>query len=157
MPNHRFARNEESGDSANRNEGKIPKAFLLIIPALLAIGILLMFFVGKSGTHSNDLLYEDLENRIKRIEQRLSRIEQQAAPPVPRPVTPEKAAKPEPPAKSQPVEKENKLLFHEVAEGETLFKISRTYGVSLDDLRKWNNLPPEEGIRTGQKLRIGGP
>ncbi len=114
-----------------------------------------MFFVGKSGTHSKDVLYEDLESRIKRIEQRLSRLEQQpSAPSFPRPVPAEKPGKPEPQAKPEQVEREKKVTFHEVTEGDTLFKISRSYGVTLDELRKWNNLLPGEGIRTGQKIRI---
>lgn len=177
MPHPRSTRNKNSGDSSSRNPGKFPQPFLLIIPGLLAIGILIMFFVGKGGTHSKDLLYEDLENRIKRIEQRLSRMEQHpdekgremnmrlaerlekieramarpngpAAPPAEKPVRAELHAKPE------QVEREKRVVFHQVAEGETLFKISRAYGVTLDDLRRWNNLPQGEGIRTGQKLRI---
>jgi membrane-bound lytic murein transglycosylase D len=151
-----------------------------------------MFFVGKTGTHSKDVLYEDLENRIKRVEQRLARLEQTdhkssiheekgkelnaslnervekleraisrpesivgPAPIKPSPL--EKQPRSDHQAKPQPLEKGKRAGFHQVVEGDTLFKISRLYGVSVDDLRRWNNMPAGDGIRTGQKLRVSEP
>jgi len=171
-------RKEDNIRSGRRDAGMIPQSLLLAIPVLLAAGILLMFFLGRGGIHSRDLLYEDLDGRIKRIEQRLARMEQKpeerekelrlaerleriekaiarqtsvlGTPSVSRPVPAEKPGKPEP----GPRQEDNRTIFHEVAEGETLFKISRTYGVSVDDLRMWNKIPPDEGIRSGQRLRI---
>lgn len=43
---------------------------------------------------------------------------------------------------------------HTVQQGETLFSISRTYEVTVDELRKWNNLP-DNSISVGQELTIG--
>lgn len=43
--------------------------------------------------------------------------------------------------------------FHIVQPGETLYGISRTYGVELDKLRKWNNLP-DDVVEMRQKLIV---
>jgi len=46
---------------------------------------------------------------------------------------------------------------HVVRQGETLFGISRQYGVSVQELVAWNNLPRAEQIYVGQVLRITAP
>ncbi|NOS92528.1 MAG: LysM peptidoglycan-binding domain-containing protein [Cyclobacteriaceae bacterium] len=43
---------------------------------------------------------------------------------------------------------------HVVAQGETLYSIARLYNVSVDDVKKWNNLTENE-ISLGQSLLIG--
>jgi LysM repeat protein len=43
---------------------------------------------------------------------------------------------------------------HTVKPGETLYRISRQYGVSVDKVRKWNKLP-DDIIEVGQKLIVG--
>jgi LysM repeat protein len=43
---------------------------------------------------------------------------------------------------------------HVVKPGETLYRISRRYGVKVDTLRKWNKLP-DDIIEVGQKLIVG--
>ena len=45
---------------------------------------------------------------------------------------------------------------HTVQPGETLFRISRKYHVSVEKLRKWNSLPSDT-IEVGQKLIIAQP
>ena len=45
---------------------------------------------------------------------------------------------------------------HTVAKGETLFSISRQHGISVDDLKSWNNLPGNL-IKPGQKLVVSRP
>lgn len=47
------------------------------------------------------------------------------------------------------------VKVHAVSSSETLFSISRLYGVQVDDLKKWNNLS-ENSISVGQKLMIKG-
>ena len=47
-----------------------------------------------------------------------------------------------------------KKRYHEVKKGETLYQISNTYGISLTELRKLNNLNPEQSIQPGQKLQV---
>lgn len=44
--------------------------------------------------------------------------------------------------------------IHVVKPGETLFRISRRYGVEIDKLKKWNKLP-DDIIEVGQKLIVG--
>lgn len=45
------------------------------------------------------------------------------------------------------------VIQHKVARGETLSSISRKYGVTIDDLIKWNNLSGTQ-LRQGQSLKI---
>ena len=44
--------------------------------------------------------------------------------------------------------------IHVVKPGETLFRVSRLYGVPIDKLKKWNKLP-DDIIEVGQKLVVG--
>lgn len=43
--------------------------------------------------------------------------------------------------------------YHTVAKGETLYRISKQYGVSVQDIKDWNNLP-DNTIHVGQKLMV---
>jgi murein DD-endopeptidase MepM/ murein hydrolase activator NlpD len=45
-------------------------------------------------------------------------------------------------------------LVHTVQKGETLYSISRTYGVSQEDILRLNNLSDPSRIQAGQRLRI---
>jgi membrane-bound lytic murein transglycosylase D len=44
--------------------------------------------------------------------------------------------------------------LHEVKAGETLFRISKIYQVSVDDLIRWNNLGKVPTIQVGQKIKV---
>jgi LysM repeat protein len=44
--------------------------------------------------------------------------------------------------------------YHEVQAGETLFKISKLYQLSVEDLIQWNNLGKVPTIRVGQKIKL---
>jgi membrane-bound lytic murein transglycosylase D len=46
---------------------------------------------------------------------------------------------------------------HIVKRGDTLHTIARAYSVSLEDLRRWNNLSRDTGLRPGQTLEIRSP
>ena len=48
---------------------------------------------------------------------------------------------------------ENKR-FHEVSAGETLYGISKKYGITLDELCRFNNISKNQAIQPGQKLLI---
>lgn len=48
---------------------------------------------------------------------------------------------------------ENGRIVHKVAPKETMFSISKQYGVTLDDLKKWNNLT-DNALNVGQELII---
>ena len=47
--------------------------------------------------------------------------------------------------------------FHVVQSGETLYRISRRYGLTVDQLQSFNNLAPDAAIYPGQKLKIEKP
>ncbi len=64
--------------------------------------------------------------------------------------------KPEPmvqkPAAPARVEKDSKARMHAVQKGETIYGISRKYGISADQLMKANKLNPNDPIKPGQQL-----
>src|SRR5690606_711627 len=45
-------------------------------------------------------------------------------------------------------------ITHTVASGETLFAISKKYGVTVNQLKDWNNIGSQNIISIGQKLAI---
>ncbi len=47
-----------------------------------------------------------------------------------------------------------KKRYHEVKKGETLYRISKQYGITVDELRRLNKLPPNQPIEIGQKLLV---
>lgn len=44
-------------------------------------------------------------------------------------------------------------ISHVVQQGETLFRLSQIHGVSVEDIKKWNNLP-DNTIKVGQRITI---
>ena len=65
--------------------------------------------------------------------------------------TAESKAKPSPPPKPA-VSTEKR--YHTVKKGETLYGISKKYGISEEELRKLNDLSADQSIRIGQKLLV---
>jgi membrane-bound lytic murein transglycosylase D len=47
--------------------------------------------------------------------------------------------------------------MHQLAEGETLWSVAQQYGVSVDDLKRWNRIRHARSLRPGLNLRVGGP
>ncbi|MVM41337.1 LysM peptidoglycan-binding domain-containing protein [Spirosoma sp. HMF3257] len=45
------------------------------------------------------------------------------------------------------------VTYHTVAKGETMFRISQIYGVSIEQIQSWNNLT-DVGVKVGQKIKI---
>ena len=82
-----------------------------------------------------------------------------AEPVIPRPSLPgPEAAKPQPEAPAEvpaPAIEELVLLRgHRVQPGETLYSLARQYGVTVAQLRQWNNLNENDGLRIGQQLIV---
>ncbi|MEW6261053.1 MAG: LysM peptidoglycan-binding domain-containing protein [Thermodesulfobacteriota bacterium] len=80
---------------------------------------------------------------------------QAAEKPGPAPVKP--AAPPEKAASTETKPAPNSgasAVYHTVQPQETIFRISKQYGLSQDELRKLNNLGPNDSIKVGQKLRV---
>jgi len=46
---------------------------------------------------------------------------------------------------------------HQLAEGETLWSVAQQYGVTVDDLKRWNRIRHARSLRPGLNLRVGGP
>lgn len=46
------------------------------------------------------------------------------------------------------------LHSHIVGEDETLAAIAQRYGLSVEQLREWNHLDPNESVKTGQQLKL---
>jgi LysM repeat protein len=64
--------------------------------------------------------------------------------------TPVPAKANEAPEKKAPTEK-----YHEVKPLETLYGIGKTYGLTVDELKRLNNIAPTDNtVRTGQKLKV---
>jgi LysM repeat protein len=67
------------------------------------------------------------------------------------------APQPKTPVKKQPVASKkvkSTAKFHQVQPGETLYRISRRYGLSVEQLRSYNDLSPNTAIYPGQKLML---
>jgi LysM repeat protein len=52
------------------------------------------------------------------------------------------------------VQKETKPNVHQVRPKETLWGISRRYGLTLDQLRSYNNMGPNATLQPGQRLKL---
>ncbi len=75
-----------------------------------------------------------------------------AKPPVAR--KPEAATPPKP--AETPEKKTTPEKYHEVKPKETLFSIGRSYGMTVDELKRLNNMEPSDNtVRIGQKLKVG--
>lgn len=48
---------------------------------------------------------------------------------------------------------EQKTFFHEVEKGETLYKIAKLYNVSVENLKKWNNLT-DDALKEGTQVKV---
>lgn len=48
----------------------------------------------------------------------------------------------------------SQVVYHEVQSGETLYRISRRYNISVDTLRRLNGLSEQAQIYPGQKLKV---
>jgi LysM repeat protein len=91
-----------------------------------------------------DALEKKLEGRLNLMSAAMTKLEKKAmAPPPPPPAAPKAPAKP-------------KTRLHTVQKGETLYKISGKYGMSIEELRKLNSIGPDFKIYPGQKLKVAG-
>jgi membrane-bound lytic murein transglycosylase D len=58
---------------------------------------------------------------------------------------------------SSVVEVAGKASTHRVAAGDTLWSVAHRYGVSVEDLARWNRLSDARVLRAGQELRVMSP
>jgi len=96
---------------------------------------------GKLGTVGPD---SGLLQRLEALAKKVEALEKRAQP------TTESKLKLAPP---KPVVAAQKR-YHTVQKGENLSRISKRYGITVEELRKLNNLSRDKSIQTGQKLLI---
>jgi LysM repeat protein len=96
---------------------------------------------GKLGTVGSD---SGLLQRLEALAQKVEALEKRAQP------TTESKLKLAPP---KPVVAAQKR-YHTVQKGETLARISKRYGITVEELRKLNNLSKDKSIQIGQKLLV---
>jgi len=75
------------------------------------------------------------------------------SPPVKRAETPAIDTKPLPPSPPKEM-RQNSEQYHKVERGETLYRISKRYGISVEEIRRLNKLQQDQAIQTGQKLLV---
>lgn len=71
--------------------------------------------------------------------------------------TPSQTTRVEPAPSRNPSNSASNDSYHTVAKGETLFAISRKYGISVEQLKSWNRIGSDNIISVGQKLVIFKP
>jgi LysM repeat protein len=149
---------------------------LVVILLVLIIGGGILYFLGKRPTGSDATI---LQSKMSALEQRIAGLEKQIAElhgkistssPDPalfqrldaltqkvealeRQKQPTAESKAKSPTPSKPTASAEKK-YHTVQKGETLYVISKKYGISVEELRKLNNLSKDPSLRTGQKLLV---
>lgn len=44
--------------------------------------------------------------------------------------------------------------YHKVVKGDTVYALSKAYGSTIKEIKKWNNLDDDYTIRVGERLRV---
>lgn len=100
---------------------------------------------GEDLSRRFDTLEKKLEGRLNQMNAALIKLEKQP------PVVAPKPPKPAPKAPAQA-----KTRMHTVQKGETLYKISRKYGMRVEALRELNGIGKDFKIYPGQKIKVAG-
>lgn len=99
-------------------------------------------------------LTRNLNERLSHLEKDINQIKEEAASgnrkaEVRQPASPTPAPPPRAPAKP------GSTRVHTVAPGENLYRIALRYRLSVEELRRLNNLRPDQSLQVGQKLNVG--
>ncbi len=101
-----------------------------------------------------DSLTRNLNERLSHLEKEINQIKEEAASAKKKPEVSQPAAPPPaPPAKSPA--KPGTTRVHTVAPGENLYRIALRYNLSVEELRRLNNMRPDQSLQVGQKLTVG--
>jgi anti-sigma B factor antagonist len=65
-----------------------------------------------------------------------------------------KKAEPPPAPKKEEQDQPKQASYHAVSKGETLYRIALQYGMTVEQLRRLNNLKPDQAILPGQRLLV---
>ena len=164
---------DEEHTSRNRNEGtnpiqnwyqklKIPYVWIGVGLIGLVILIVILFprtgdYVLKMKINSLDAKFKQVEgnlNRLVWIEARLDQMEEKIKEFEVMMTTLEKFGKSSTQPTAETPKATAKARYHRVRTGETLYGISRRYGVTIEELRRLNKLPKDATIYPDQKLLI---
>jgi len=101
-----------------------------------------------------DSLTRNLNERLSHLEKDINQIKEEAASTKKKPEVSQPAAStPAPPPKSPA--KPGTTRVHTVAPGENLYRIALRYNLSVEELRRLNNMRPDQSLQVGQKLTVG--
>ncbi len=100
-----------------------------------------------------DSLARNLNERLGHLEKDINQIKEEAASTkkkveVSQPAAPTPAPPPRSPAKP------GGTRVHTVAPGENLYRIALRYNLSVEELRRLNNMKPDQSLKVGQKLTV---
>ena len=98
-------------------------------------------------------LTRNLNERLSHLERDINQIKEEAASKKKAEVSPPTAPPPAPPPRSPA--KPGTTRVHTVAPGENLYRIALRYNLSVEELRRLNNLRPDQSLHVGQKLTVG--
>ena len=133
----------------------------MVIVGLFALAAVLF---QRSRTFDSEIKMRSLERRIKQLEEKLyafdwietrpDQIEEKNRQFTTFMNTFDRVTTPSRSSPSQAPKVETKALCHRVSSSETLYGISRHYGLTVEDLRRLNKLLPKANIYPDQKLLI---
>ena len=147
---------------------------LLVVLLILAfLGGIFYFLSGRSTDGETNLLQSklaNLEQKISSLEKQITELQGKVSTLGPDPALlqkfdaltqkvealekqPAAQTKAKPSASSKPAASTEKQ-FHTVQKGDTLYGISKKYKISVENLRKLNNLSGDPALRAGQKLQV---
>jgi anti-anti-sigma factor len=100
-----------------------------------------------------DSLTKNLNERLSHLEKDMNQVKEEA-PSGKKTADLTKSAAPAPAPPLRSPEKSGGTRFHTVAQGENLFRIALRYNLTVEELRRLNNLKPDQSLQVGQKLRV---
>jgi LysM repeat protein len=149
---------------------------LLVVFLVLVFAGGILYFLGRGTTGSEVGPLQSkviaLEQRIARLEKQMPELQAKMGTQGPDPALLQRvdalaqkveelekqkqlAAEPKvkAPSPSKPAAPAGKK-YHTVQKGETLYGISKKYGINVEELRKLNNLSKDPSLRVGQKILV---
>jgi anti-anti-sigma factor len=100
-----------------------------------------------------DTLTRNLNERLSHLEKDINQIKEDAASGKKKPEMNPPAAPPAAPATKTPA-KPGTTKIHTVAPGENLFRIGLRYNLTVEELRRLNNMKPDQSLQVGQRLTV---
>ena len=156
------------GSGGGTADGRAFKHIYIAIAGFLTLIVLCVVLIARTYSLAEKAQLLAVESRLEQLEGRLGSFEGEGAlsqsggsgnqlillPPKPAPDSVQKAAAP----KQAPAAKiETKAKMHTVKQGDTLYRISRRYQLSIDQLREYNKLGAKSAIYPGQQLYVTPP